>query len=153
MKKLNIILLVIWLIIIFIFSNDVGSSSSEKSDSVATFIVEVISNITGHDYTESDLANMIDTCIVVVRKGAHFLEYFILGILVINVIKDYKDLNIKICLISILLCMIYATSDEIHQLFVPERTGKITDVLIDTAGSSISIFTYYMIYKFKNRKK
>ena len=153
MKKLNILLLIIWLIAIFIFSNDVGSSSSEKSDSIATLIVEFISDITGNDYTDSKLNDMIDTCVVIVRKGAHFLEYFILGILVINVIKDYKELNVKICIISILLCMLYAISDEVHQLFVPDRTGKITDVLIDTSGSSLSVFTYYLMYKFKNRKK
>ena len=153
MKKLNIVLLIIWLIVIFLFSSDVGSSSSQKSDSLAQLIVDVISDITGHDYTGSKLDNMIDTCIVIVRKGAHFLEYFILGILVINVIKDYKELNIKICLIGILLCMIYAISDEIHQLFVPDRTGKITDVLIDTSGNTISIYTYYLIHKLKNRKK
>ena len=153
MKKLNILLLIIWLIAIFIFSNDVGSSSSEKSDSIATLIVEFISDITGNDYTDSKLNDMIDTCVVIIRKGAHFLEYFILGILVINVIKDYKELNVKICIISILLCMLYAISDEVHQLFVPDRTGKITDVLIDTSGSSLSVFTYYLMYKFKNRKK
>ena len=35
--------------------------------------------------------------------------------------------------------MIYASTDEIHQLFVGGRSGRFTDVLIDTAGGFIGI--------------
>ena len=35
----------------------------------------------------------------------------------------------------IVFCFLYACSDEIHQLFVPGRSGMFTDVLIDTGGA------------------
>jgi VanZ family protein len=39
----------------------------------------------------------------------------------------------------ILLCFLYASSDEIHQLFVPGRSGSFIDILLDTFGSSCAI--------------
>ena len=38
-----------------------------------------------------------------------------------------------------LLAVIYAITDEVHQLFVPDRAGVFTDVLIDSAGSAIGL--------------
>lgn len=52
-------------------------------------------------------------------------------------------------LISILVCMIYAITDETHQLFVSGRTEQVLDVLIDTIGSLTSI----LLIKFIKRKK
>ena len=63
LKKFNIILLIIWLIVIFVFSQDNGSSSSSKSDGIATLIVNVIGDITGKDYTDSEFKNILDSCI------------------------------------------------------------------------------------------
>lgn len=58
--------------------------------------------------------------------------------------------NSKILIISILMCVIYACSDEIHQLFVFGRSGEIRDVLIDFIGSFIGILIVYKSYKRKN---
>ena len=145
MKKFNIIVLILWLILIFGFSQDNGNSSSSKSDEVANITINVISDITGKELN-------MDMCTFIIRKIAHFTEYMIFGLLVINVIKDYKIIDTKVLIISILLCFIYACSDEIHQLFVSERTGRITDVLIDTAGSFVGVFIYYKIYKKRKLK-
>ena len=38
---------------------------------------------------------------------------------------------------AILLALLYATSDEIHQIFTPGRTPAVTDVLLDTVGASV----------------
>ena len=64
----------------------------------------------------------------------------------------YKVFDLKLCMIGILLCFIYSCSDEIHQLFISERTGKPLDVIIDTLGSSASIFLYYY-FKVKKKEK
>lgn len=151
MRKFNIVILILWMIVIFLFSQDPGASSSDKSDTIATFIVNVISNITGNDYSDT-LSEKIENCVFIVRKSAHFLEYFILGVLIINVLKDYKVLSIKIFILSILFCLLYAISDEVHQLFIPQREGRVLDVLIDTSGSIIGVSIYCLINKVKNRK-
>ena len=145
MKKINIILLLLWIILIFGFSQDSGDVSSVKSDGIANVIINIVSDITGKNLD-------IDICTFIIRKIAHFTEYIILGLLVINVIKDYKTIDTKVLIISIILCFIYACSDEIHQLFVSERSGRITDILIDTAGSFVGIFIYYKKYKKRKLK-
>lgn len=154
MKKLNVVLLFLWMGVIFTFSNDSGSVSSNKSDGIADTIVSFISKVSHHDYSDSELTQIIDNCIFIVRKSAHFLEYFILGIFILNVIKDYKSLTINWILLALLLCFFYACTDEIHQLFVPDRSGRITDVLIDTLGSLCGIIIYRIIYlKFHKRSQ
>ena len=149
MKKINILLLIVWMIVIFMFSQDSAVSSSEKSDKVASTIVNIISDITHSDNIEY----YIDNIIVFVRKTAHFLEYLVLGILIINVLKDYRKLTFGVCLFSILFCLGYAITDEIHQLFVSERSCRVLDILIDTSGSFTGILIYYLIRHKKINKK
>ena len=50
---------------------------------------------------------------------------------------------------------IYASSDEIHQLFVPGRAGQVRDVLIDTSGAVAGILLAILIRKIwlKSREK
>lgn len=118
-------------------SNDNGVASSGKSDGIAYFIASKIS------ITDTD------NLIFLIRKTAHITEYLILGILLINVLKDYNKLSIKLVIITIIFCFTYAISDEVHQLFISNRSGKYTDVLIDTSGSIIGCFIYYLIFKKK----
>lgn len=146
MKKLNVVLLFLWMGVIFTFSNDSGSASSNKSDGIADTIVSFISKVSHYDYSDSELTQIIDNCIFIVRKSAHFLEYFILGIFILNVVKDYKGLTINWILLALLFCFFYACTDEIHQLFVPDRSGRLTDILIDTIGSLCGIIIYRIIY-------
>ena len=58
----------------------------------------------------------------------------------------YQTINMKYAImISISFCFLYACTDEIHQLFVVGRTGRFTDVLIDTCGSFTGIMLSYII--------
>ena len=47
---------------------------------------------------------------------------------------DFDKAINKQIVISILLGALYATSDEIHQAFVPNRSGRVIDVVLDTIG-------------------
>ena len=126
MKKISIILVIIWMIVIFVFSNMNGTLSSAQSDGIVTKIADII-NYSGN----------LDTSIVIIRKLAHFIEYLILGILVLNACK-YNSVKNMIVL-SIIICILYACLDEIHQLFILDRSGNILDVCIDTIGSLCGI--------------
>jgi VanZ family protein len=56
---------------------------------------------------------------------------------------------------SILFCLLYASSDEIHQIFVPGRGCLFTDVMIDFSGSIIGSLTMLglaMVMKQKSKK-
>lgn len=136
-KKFSLILLIIWMILIFVMSSFNADISSNQSGIIVSFISKIF-NI-----------NNIELLSLIIRKMAHFLEYFILGILMLNVIINY---NKKIYL-SYIFSILYACLDEVHQLFVNGRSGQITDVLIDSTGIILGILLYRIIrYKKKNDK-
>lgn len=130
-NKISIILVILWMIFIFVMSSFDATSSSNQSN----FIVDIITSII--NIKDIGLLSLI------IRKLAHFIEYFILGILVINFITRYD----KKIIIAILLCIIYATSDEIHQIFVPGRSCQIIDIMIDSLGSIMGVYLYKLITK------
>ena len=47
---------------------------------------------------------------------------------------------------------LYACTDEIHQLFVPGRAGKFTDVLIDTTGGIIMLLFIALVTRVARKK-
>lgn len=148
MKKiLYSILIIIWMLIIFAFSNQPANESSELSDG---FISKTIGNaykIFNKNATEEQLMELKKIYTTPIRKTAHFSIYLVLGILTTLLLKEYNIENKKQILFAILICLLYATSDEIHQLFVPGRSGEIRDVLIDTAGSSLGVLITNKIIK------
>ncbi len=148
-KIIKLFLIVTWMGIIFSFSQDNGNDSEKKSDSIILTIYKIFDK---RPLTEDKKRILIDRFVYPVRKLAHFSEYLILGILVISFISEFKQIELKYIIISILVCCLYAVSDEIHQLFVANRSGKITDVIIDTFGSSTGILIYDMIKKIRRRK-
>ena len=81
--------------------------------------------------SKSDLpSNQVYTVDFITKKIAHLGEYFILTILWARALKrPLPDL-------ALLFALIYAFTDETHQLFIPNRTGNIRDVGIDFLGIS-----------------
>lgn len=149
-KVISIILLVIWLGVIFTFSNQTASKSTKMSDNATIKIVEISSKLTKKEYSDNEKKDIIKKNKYLVRKTAHFALYFILGILVYNVLCKFEIK--KKFLISLVICIFYAVSDEIHQMFIDERTAKLFDVFIDTCGSFISLFICIHINKIQNKK-
>ncbi|MGD0120247.1 MAG: VanZ family protein [Candidatus Binatus sp.] len=79
-------------------------------------------------------AATVEVCHMLVRKTAHFTEYGILfWLLVRGPMKDRPYL-------ALLLCVLYALSDEGHQIFVPGRTASLYDVALDSTGALFSHF-------------
>ncbi|SFB22067.1 VanZ family protein [Clostridium frigidicarnis] len=141
-KVLNICLLVTWIVVIFIFSQQDGTESSEKSQlaiNILTFLGLDVNGIFG------DMADFI------VRKGAHMTEYFILCFLAYRVFKDYAFRFAQ--WIALGFSFLYACSDEFHQTFIPGRLGCFKDVLIDTSGALIFALIITLINKSKERKQ
>lgn len=149
MKIIIRVILILWLIIIFMFSNQASDKSNTTSDHVTETITSTITTITkeGKITKEKQKEININTR-VIVRKTAHFLAFLILGIITFMVLKDINKLTIKyLILISISFCFIYACSDEIHQLFISGRTAQVLDILIDTIGASFGVLIMYLLKK------
>ena len=150
---INILLVILCMFTIFLFSCENAEKSTERTEN---FINSVI-NVSGGENTITSVSSskIGDEKILfsLVRKCAHFFEFFLLGFLVVNLIKDYKKLNIKIVILCILFCLLYAVSDEIHQYFVDGRSCEIKDIFIDTIGSTIGGLFYYMLYSNHHKVK
>lgn len=142
-KIVKLILIILCMLFIFSLSSDNGEVSEKKSDSL---IVKVTETILHRKLTVEEKEKYIEKTVVLVRKSAHFTLYFILGLLVISFLKEF-GLSRKSIIISIIMVLLYAVSDEIHQTFIPGRSGEVLDVLIDTIGGSLSTVLYYLIYR------
>lgn len=79
------------------------------------------------------------------RKSAHFIAYLILGFLVSHAMKNEASTATawKRSGTTLLLCVVYAISDEFHQVFVPGRGPLLKDVLIDGSGAALGILLYF----------
>ena len=113
-----------------------AEESSNTSGQTIRVVLSVVPEF--EKQPEEVKVNIIEKLQFIVRKSAHFIGYMILGILASGLILQYENINKKYPL-AFLICVIYAISDEIHQLFVPGRAGQVRDVLIDSAGSFLGI--------------
>lgn len=153
-KTINILFILIWMIVIFLFSAADAEKSDRQSDEV---IIKTAETIKQEKLTPKEKETLISKYIVLVRKSAHFFLYFVLAILVYILMHDMYGTTLKTFLLTLIICLIYAISDEIHQLFSDGRTAKTIDVLIDCSGSilaeSILTIIYLMMNKIKKTKR
>ena len=146
-KVIKIILVLLWMVMIFLLSNEEAVKSSKKSDGL---IIKSVELFTGKSLSDQEKEKVLKYLVFPVRKCAHLSLYLILGILVISLLREYMVINTKLVLLSLLICFLYACSDEIHQLFVPGRSGEARDVLIDTLGACLAVSFYYLVFRTKN---
>lgn len=151
--KVLIILAIIWMGVIFMFSAQVSDESKSSSNKVTSAVVNTVISIKKENISEEKRQKIIEDKTFIVRKSAHFTEYFILGLILILYLQTKEKLAPKYIILAIIFCVLYATSDEIHQLFVDGRSCKIIDILIDTCGSSLAILGFTSIYKLTTNLK
>ncbi|MDF2557732.1 MAG: metallophosphoesterase [Bacillales bacterium] len=126
---------------IFIFSSQPSGTSSSYSGAIIEKIVKPILQILHIKYRE-----VLHT---IVRKIAHFTFYGLLSISIYNLLQSYKTKNTV--LLTLLVCFLYACSDEFHQTFVPGRSGEFRDVCIDLSGCLTGVILLSTIKKKKNK--
>jgi VanZ family protein len=73
------------------------------------------------------------------RKSAHFAEYFIFGVLLFRAVRgEHREWMLRWALIAIAIAAGYSALDEFHQSFVPSRTALPWDSLLDTSAAAIA---------------
>jgi VanZ family protein len=132
-------LTVIWMVVIFWFSNQKAPQSTGNSQSFIRKTIVIVYKLFNPNASQDKIDSIVEKYDVPVRKLAHFTEYFILGVLVFFTLNSY---GIKNAYIMAAICALYAGSDEFHQLFVEGRDGNIIDFLIDSAGSILAIVLF-----------
>ena len=143
--KINIIRTIIMILLlgtffmIFGFSSQNGEESGKLSNKIAKFVVEKLSM----EKTNKTL----ERAQRVIRKIAHFSIYTLVGFLIMSFINTYHLDEKKEIISSLLIGILYATSDEIHQGFVPGRSPQITDVILDSMGVLLGILLLLLLLK------
>jgi len=145
-KGIKLILIVLWMGLIFSFSMDTGDASANKSGSIVIQVGEFISH---HKYSEKEKERILNIYETPLRKSAHFFVFLVLEFLLLWFFMEFHPLSAKDIIYSLLIVSLYAASDEIHQMFVLERSGEIRDVIIDVCGGISCVIFYYF---FKNKK-
>lgn len=146
-----IVLAIVWMVIIYVNSSFEGGTSSKLSEILVNLIFSVsgwfgkipgIENI--QELIKSDGFHMF------VRKTGHFAEFGILGLFVfagLGIVKNIRLKPFKRFFIGLIICALYAVSDEVHQLFVSGRVFAFTDIFIDFSGSFFSIGAVLLIFR------
>ena len=137
----------VWMVVIFSASAD--SHSYQHSSSI---VLPILHWLFPH-MADSE----IDAVHHFLRKCCHPAEYAILGLLLFRALNHSRNKLPpwswpRICG-ALLIIFLYASSDEFHQRFVPTRTSRFSDVLIDTAGGSIGLFIAWVYYRCRKPKQ
>ena len=125
--------LLAWMAVIAVLSTDVGSSS-RTTDPVIRIVHRLLfpSSPPEHVQAQFELLSWV------IRKSAHLSEYAILGVLACRWLRfSFHPSQLALHLAAVSLAGSYAGLDELHQLFLPSRTGAGTDILVDLAGALV----------------
>lgn len=124
--------------LIFFFSSQTGEASSKVSGGLIESAVRAAGPAFGV-HEENQIAETAERLQFIVRKSAHAGIYCALGVFTMLAMLTYPYSMRLRARASALVCALYAVSDEVHQLFVPGRSGEVRDVFIDTAGAAAGI--------------
>lgn len=133
------VIVFLWLILIFALSAQLADQSADVSKKVAETIIERIAWVFHIDIDTETITSLAKQFDHLVRKYAHGSIYFVLGGLVIMTLIKSGIRGFRAYVLTIVFCLFYAVTDEMHQLFVPGRSGQISDILIDIAGAVFGI--------------
>ncbi len=150
-KKIGcILLLLLWMGVIFAFSAQPAKESTVSSDKVEGVVLSVL-KIFFPELAETEFAENLTT---IVRKSAHVVLYMILSMLVLLALSSFC-IKQHAWFYAWCFSMLYAVSDEIHQIFVEGRAGRFSDILIDSIGVTIGVTVWFLFAnsKSKNSKK
>ncbi len=80
-------------------------------------------------------------------KLLHFVAYFIYGLSTLSMLVFVKKTDKRVIVIGLIVSVLFAISDEIHQFFVPNRMMDIYDLFADLLGILSSILFFNLILK------
>ena len=136
----------LWMAVIFYLSGQVAADSKNLSTGITQWIMNIVDEVVWFSID-------IESFHHIIRKNAHFIAYLLLGVALIHAMKRSGVYGFRGYAIALFICIVYAISDEIHQLFVPGRSGELRDVFIDSTGAIIGISVFLGLGKMVKRKE
>ncbi len=130
MKTRRYTFAIAWTICVLLASSD--AFSSQHTGGGLQWLVD---SLTGHRLNELAL----EIVQFIIRKLAHLTEYGILGFLWFRAVRGEEGgWRLRWSAIAVFIALAVATTDEIHQSFVPSRTASPLDVVIDVCGALLA---------------
>ncbi|MBR4959906.1 MAG: VanZ family protein [Clostridia bacterium] len=127
----------VWMAMIFRFSDQTATESSAVSDATLHFLLRIFRIDNMEEITADTILHQFFTFLL--RKSAHLLIFGVLGMLFGGAVCQYPATRLQKIALPMALGILYACIDELHQYFVPGRACQIRDVCIDTVGVLIGI--------------
>lgn len=133
-----------WITLIFSFSLQPADVSSEMSSGfgkmlMETFVPGLLEELEAMPEEQMGLMHHL------LRKCAHFTEYFVLGaLMMLTLMQTAFRYRIPT---GIGACALVAVVDETIQRFVPGRSGQATDVMLDCVGAAVGICAVVLVRK------
>ncbi len=131
--------LLIQCLIITMFSSQIASVSSQTSSTIVDIIKRIVAvlPIKNTDAIEFNLTYLV-------RKGAHFYNFTVVGIFIFMLSRVQESGGVKI--IPLLgMGLFAAVFDEVHQYFVPGRSAQLSDMMIDFSGVLFGVCAAYTV--------
>ncbi|PYZ92673.1 VanZ family protein [Salipaludibacillus keqinensis] len=129
----------LWMGLIFYLSHQPATESNELSTGITQMILQAVETLVPFATIDINSFNFF------IRKSAHFVAYLVLGVLTIHALRQSGVYGAKSVVTTFVICVAYAISDEVHQLFIPGRSGEVRDVVIDSAGAGTGIGLYFFV--------
>lgn len=139
MRKLWFFAAVLWMALIFSFSNQKAAESGGISSSLTYRMADGFCRAFRMGWDEGTKKQIAEGLEHPVRKMAHMTEYAILAWIFLGNCMQYPFLRKKSYFFSWIFASVYAATDEFHQLFVEGRSGEVRDAAIDGAGAAIGL--------------
>ena len=147
LRIISVLLLIGWMGLIFYLSHQNADDSSLLSGG----LIKKVASFIFPNLSSDSLENLVASLQFIVRKGAHFSLYGVLGVLAFVTVITYSKIHLAVrVFISFLISAFYAMSDEYHQTFIKGRSGEIRDVIIDCSGALLGILIALAIYGLRN---
>lgn len=137
MKKIKVVWCAVSIAVmalIFFFSHQTAEVSTDTSGGFAQALADCLGAIFKGEAND----RILWLSQWIVRKSAHLFLFAVLGVCVYNS-WNFGTKKSRV-IITLLICVLYTISDEIHQSFIPGRAGRVSDVFIDSIGSLTGIF-------------
>jgi len=152
----------LWVLVIFFFSAMHSPYESVFDRPRTTFTPTLTQGITTPTAVQdarsspfqklSDIFPKTDDQREVLGRYLHTAEYAVLAILLARTLIWKDRPNLVLLLAAFFLSVLYALSDEYHQMFVPGRRFETGDLLLDGLGSGLGILIFLLLYRRKSRK-
>ena len=150
------VLILSLLIFIFVHSSKHGDESYNQSEEVVGGVLDVIAPDIGSDPSAEGYQTRLYINLAF-RKMAHLCLFAGLSFLMSLLLTSYEMKKWKVALFSIGFTVLYAISDEVHQMFVPNRAGTLFDVGVDSLGAVLgwacAIFAIWLFWNVQRRKQ